>query len=188
MSKAPKKTKKAKGGFGKDGARVGRRPPARPPAEVRAELSIMAGLALFACSLVLVFVQHSLLPYLAGQEAIKAVQTFRSPEPENRGRSEEEILQRFREAMGPKGVRFLGWSTQVFPELTQVTYVYRDPESGDRRAFWWVHYPETGEVQRIRSIADFVDGHLLPRVKQIHEDVTGAPGPLALERHQAETY
>lgn len=162
----------------KDSEKVAR----RPAEEVRSErhrISIMIALTLFGFSLAFVFVRQDLLPYLARKEAQEAVY-----------KKEEAILEKFFAGARQKNFTLWGWDTQVFPRLAQVTYVYQEPDESDRKAFWWAYQsdaPEGEKVHRIKSVAEFVDTYLLPTVDQIHKDITGIPGPLAVVRHQKET-
>lgn len=144
--------------------------------EERVHLSVMISLAVFGLALLLVFVQHKGRPYLAARQAEAAVKE-----------AESEILGQFDKHAAAKGIRILGFESRIFPNLTQVTFLYVEPGSSERKAFWWAYEPDTGEVHRIKSVAQFVDDHLLPDIKQLHADVTGVPGPLARVRHLEET-
>jgi hypothetical protein len=140
----------------------------------------MIALTLFGFALSFVFVRQDLLPYLAAQEAQAAVR-----------KKEGEVLDRFEANARRKGFRMLGWQTQSFPHVSQVTYIYQEPGKTERKAFWWAYKPKADEgekVNRITSVAQFVDEYLLPNVQQLHARVTGIPGPFAVVRHQEETY
>lgn len=158
------------------------RKPRKSGGELRSEryrISIMIALTLFAFSLGIVFVRQDLLPYLARREAQEAVLEKERP-----------ILDRFFANAREKNFKLHGWETQVFPRVSQVTYVYQEPGQTERKAFWWAYQPGAPEgkrVHRIKSVAQFVDQFLLPTVDQLHKDVTGIPGPLAIVRHQTET-
>ena len=164
---APSRGKKLRGSVAHQGPRT---------PEERVHLSVMVALTLFGLALLLVFIQHKGRPYLAAREAEQAVRV-----------AEAEILSQFDKHAAAKGIRVLGFESRIFPNLTQVTFIYQEPGSSERKAFGWAYRPETGEVNRIKSVAQFVDDHLLPDIKQLHADVTGVPGLLARVRHLDET-
>lgn len=181
--KKPKSGKPAKADPGAE-AREARPKKLRGPAghdgprgpEERVHLSVMVSLTVFGLALLLVFIQHKGRPYLAAREAEDAVR-----------KAEAEILSQFDKHAAAKGIQVLGFDSRVFPNLTQVTFIYVEPGSSERKAFWWAYKPDTGEVHRIKSVAQFVDDHLLPDIEQLHADVTGVPGPFARVRHLEET-
>lgn len=155
----------------------------RTAAQDRAErtaVSVMLGLCLFGLAIGYVFVSNELLPYLAAQEAQAAV-----------SKVEKNILESFLKNGPQRGLEILGFETQVFPRVTQVTFIYLEKKTSERKAFWWAYTPgedEGNRVHRIKSVAEFVDSYLLPTVDQVHKDVTGIPGPLARVQHRLETY
>ena len=67
-----------------------------------------------------------------------------------------------------QGTVILGWETDLAYPICLVTYVYNDtPSTPDRKAFWWavdLSKPIDQSVSRLKSIDDFVDNHLLPRL------------------------
>ncbi len=146
------------------------------PLQNRERLVVMVAAVLVACSIGWVFMLEHVVPWQKQQEAQEAV-----------WKVEKTVLEDFRLRADRDGTEILGWETQVFPRITLVTYVYRLPNTSDRKAFWWAYTPSTGKVERVKSVAEFVDAHLLPTVDQLHSDVTGVPGPLARVRHQNET-
>lgn len=182
---AKKKHKKKKDSAGSvDGKVAARGSKLRGPAsetgprspEERVHLSVMVSMTVFGLALLLVFIQHKGRPYLAARQAEAAVQ-----------KAEAEILGQFDKHAAAKGIQVQGFESRIFPNLTQVTFIYTEPGSSERKAFWWAYKPDTDSVHRIKSVAQFVDDHLLPDIKQLHADVTGVPGPWARVRHLEET-
>lgn len=175
MAKAKGKTKKTSKAERATRASRARKTPLDPARE-RQKLTVMVASTIVVLALLSVFAIHHFLPRQAAQRAEAAVL-----------KAEEKILKTFEERADSQGIRILGWQTQVFPRVTLVTYVYMVPGSPDRKAFWWAFDPKTEEVNRVRSVKEFVDEYLLPTVDQLHMDMTGVPGPLALERHVEKT-
>ena len=63
-----------------------------------------------------------------------------------------------------KQYRFLGWDTQVYSSrLVLVTFTYQDTNPGQNSymAVWWAVDLEKGSVEKVRSMQDFADAHLL---------------------------
>lgn len=84
---------------------------------------------------------------------------------------ESELLDSFIRRAEASNVQILGWETDIAYPICLVTYVYNDqPSTPTRKAFWWVvdlGQDDDGRgasVTRLRSIDDFVDNHLLPRL------------------------
>lgn len=160
------------------GSELAEAPELRQSQRARENLAALSSLLVFTFCIAFVFVRHHLIPYWAAREAEAMVR-----------QKEASILAQFRQRAAQHDIEIEGWETQVFPRLIQVAYVYRQGPDRARKAFWWSYDPKKKELQRIKSLPDFVDNYLLPTVEDLRgEDIREFRGPFARVTHQEETY